>query len=238
MKPAGVDYLGLKQFKTGDYSGSNKGTKRKHAAVVGYTNNTRVRYNGYGSLKLEKKFLDFSAQVGIGNGYLLGGTGTLSLLNGCATGSTATTRTGREIKIKAIYINGSVSVQPTTSGSGYLRTIIFIDFQTNATTPTITDLLVNDAADSLSNLNNRKRFKIIMDQRDIIGGIVTGVGEPGTVIINRYVKCNYRTEFNGNSAGVVSDITKGSIYLLTYMGGNIITAGVVPIINTRVRFQD
>jgi len=53
-----------------------------------------------------------------------------------------------------------------------------------------------------------------------------------------YKKINKPVEFNTGSAGTVGDITTGSVYLLTWNNGALLTANPTERGNTRIRFAD
>lgn len=160
--------------------------------------------------------------------------GQLNLLNGVAQGTTATTRLGRRIVMRSLLIKGTVSLAATSAGASPLRVLVVYDSQTNATAPIATDILQVDAIDSPMNLSNSRRFKTLCD----IEIPCLGTGGPQAQSFTRYIKLNMNAEFNTGSAGTVGDIQTGSIYMLTYQQGNIITANPASLIYTRVRYSD
>jgi len=161
-------------------------------------------------------------------------TGVVTLLNGVAQGTTATTRLGRRITMKSLLIKGEVLLAPTSAGTAPLRFLVVYDMQTNATAPAATDVLVVDQLNSPMNLSNSRRFKTLCD----IEIPCIGTGGPQSVSFTRYVKLNHAVEFNTGSAGTVGDIQTGSVYMLSYQGGNIITTAPNANVYTRVRFTD
>lgn len=184
----------------------------------------------------EQKFLDTSITAG----YLLSGLGTLTLLNGLVTGTDENTRVGRQINIKSIQLRGLVASAPTTTGTGLIRTVVVLDSQPNAAAPTITDFLVSDSLTALNNLNNRKRFRTLHSEVLPIGGSATTQpgGTPTVQEISWYHKCDITTEYNAVDGGTISDITKNSIYMLTYQDGTLGVAQFLIQINARIRFTD
>jgi len=72
--------------------------------------------------------------------YVADTTGTVTLLNGVATGDDFTDRTGRKIVMKSIYIRGLVKFIDTSSGPTLCRLIIIYDNQTNGAAPVMTDM--------------------------------------------------------------------------------------------------
>lgn len=106
--------------------------------------------------------------------------------------------------------------------------------QANGAAPAATDVLALDQLNSPMNLSNSRRFKTICD----IEIPCIGTGGPQSVSFTRWVKLNHQVEFNTGNAGTVADISTGSVYLLSYQGGNIITAAPNANIYTRIRFTD
>jgi len=102
---------------------------------------------------------------------------TAALLNGVAIGSDFTQRIGRKIQMKSILFRGNVEVDPATTDvahGSFVRFMIVYDKQWNSQTVGVTlmsDVLQNIttgtgvATVSPMNLNNRDRFKVIMDKR-------------------------------------------------------------------------
>lgn len=161
-------------------------------------------------------------------------TGYLTLLNGCSQGTTATTRLGRRITMKSIYIRGNLQMAATTTGYCPVRILVVYDKQTNATAPSASDILVADAVNNVNNLSNSRRFVTLFDE--IIP--VIGSAGPQAAYVTLYKKLNHVVEFNAGSAGTVGDIQTGSIYSLIYAnnltGGATLLNGLV----CRIRFAD
>jgi len=188
----------------------------------------------------EKKFID--QDLAAGALYALAGTATITLLNNIQQGVDETNRIGRQINMKSIFLRGEVHVANTTVGQGAIRTIIVIDQEVPQSTGSgvvmaITDFLNVDALYSPNNLNNRKRFKVLMDEVMPLSGCTVSTGNPNTQIMNRYIKLNTTVEFNSNNAGTIADFTKNAVYLITYSSGLSVTA---PVSNlwVRTRFTD
>lgn len=162
-------------------------------------------------------------------------TGTLTLLNGCAQGTTATTRLGRRITMKSLYVRGFIQMAPTSTGNACFRILIVYDKQANATAPAATDILVADAFANLNNLSNSRRFVTLMDH---VTDAISATGEQ-SVHFELYKKLNKEVEFNAGSAGTVGDIQTGSVYALVYQsGGSITTATATNSIIARIRYSD
>jgi len=161
------------------------------------------------------------------------GAGTLSLLNGCVQGTTATTRLGRAITMKSLLIRSSGYAQATTAGSGAIRFMVVLDKQANATAPANTDILNTDDLPSPMNLSNGERFKVLFDK--VWNFQTANASSWGW---KKYIKLNERTTFNTGNGGGVGDIQTGALYSLSYQDGGIITAAPTMTTITRIRFAD
>lgn len=162
-------------------------------------------------------------------------TSLLYLLNGCAQGTTASTRLGRRIIMKSLFMKYVATMAATSTLSTALRFLVVYDKQTNATAPTVTDILLSDLFSSPMNLSNSRRFKVLVDK--IVPCI--GTAGPQSVAFNIYKKINLPVEFNTGSAGTVGDIQTGSVYILCQVSG--VNIGVAEPLNnmyTRIRFSD
>lgn len=182
----------------------------------------------------ELKNIDVSLTTGSNIFVPASTAGVVTLLNGVAQGTTATTRLGRRITMRSLFIKGDVSMAPTTTGAAPLRILIVYDMQTNATAPVATDVLTLDQINSPMNLSNSRRFKTLCD----IEIPCLGAQGPQAVQWSRYIKLNHAVEFNTGSAGTVGDIQTGSVYMLTYQNGGLLVANPTTLVYTRIRFSD
>lgn len=161
-------------------------------------------------------------------------TSTLTLLNGCAQGTTAATRLGRRIKMKSLYFRFISTLAPTSTQSCFGRVLIVYDKQSNATAPAATDVLLADSYGSGNNLSNSSRFVTLMDKA--IPCI--GTGGPQTIHFKKYIKLNHDVEFNTGSAGTIGDIQTGSVYCLVFFNATIGVAAATTTTFSRIRFVD
>lgn len=191
----------------------------------------------------------------------------LQLLNGCAQGTTLYTRIGQKIILSKLVLkiviqsvaNGAVL---QTNNPGQCRVMVVYDAQPNATALTGATLSTNLLKDNTSigspqSLDNRERFKVLIDKFHHFGTFsfpATGLfGPPAATTTattdnsNYYhgkFKKNLKLDeiFNGNTAGTIGDIQTGALYLLvgTSISNNIAAATVVAGISgySRVRFYD
>ena len=116
--------------------------------------------------------------------------------------------------------------------------MIFYDAQTNAAAPSVSDVLATTAYDASLNLNNRDRFKILMDKFVTHDAYTNGAGTQtvaggGTRVVKKYIRCNHDVVFGGTGA-TVGDIQSGSLIFL-YIGS---TATYAMDYNIRTRFID
>lgn len=161
-------------------------------------------------------------------------TGAITLLNGCAQGTTASTRLGRQIRLTSLYLRAAWAMAPTSTGSTPIRVMVVYDKQANATPPAATDVLVTDVLQNVNNLSNSRRFVTLLDH--VVPCI--GTAGPQSVSLVLYKKLNHMVEFNAGSAGTIGDIQSGSVYALIWNLGTIGVASLVGLVVTRIRFTD
>ena len=99
-------------------------------------------------------------------------TAAITLLNGVATGTDYTARIGRKIRMKSLYMRIQISPVDQVTSDTFVRLLIVYDMQSNGTAPAITDVLNTGSTVDHFNLNNRDRFKILMDKCIPIGANV------------------------------------------------------------------
>lgn len=136
-----------------------------------------------------------------------------------------------------------LDLQPTGTASipigDFIRVLVVYDTQTNATSPAVTDVLQGGAWNSPMNLSNRDRFKVLLDKRVTMGGVMysagalsTGMVQPRTV--RAYKKMNMEVIFGGTTSGIGS-IQTGGIFLILM---DEIGAVLGYTLYSRIRFQD
>ena len=110
----------------------------------------------------ELKFIDFTG----GNNPSASSSGFTAseLLNGITTGATATTRIGRKINLKSLYLRYTVGLTASSTGGCQFRILVVYDKQTNGNTATITDILLSDEFKAPNNLSYRDRFVVLADE--------------------------------------------------------------------------
>jgi len=157
------------------------------------------------------------------------------LLNGMARGDEIFERNGREVTMKSIQLTCQNNVTTGTGVDQTHRVLLVYDRQANGAALTAAQVLTAVNVFSPRNLENRRRFKILMDKKLTLNAS----GEPGSNRVwTYYRRLRHPITFNAGDAGTVADITTGSLYLVVV--GNAAagpTAGTTTV-NSRLRYQD
>jgi len=203
-----------------------------------------LRSGGYRPNRTEKKVADTAGA------YAVNTTGAMTLLAIPVLGSDMDMRIGRKIQLRSFYMRGRVVldnavnlVSAVNSPAQQLRCIIFIDLQPNGGAPLVTDLLKTAEPSSQLNLNNRDRFKVLIDKQYCFDPFLytsAGSTTTGRVIqnIKKYKKMNQEVVFNATNCGSIADINTGAFYML-WIGS--LAAGTndsVAFVTTRTRYDD
>lgn len=172
--------------------------------------------------------------------------GVLVHLNGLVPGTGASQRIGKKCHFRSLLLryNLGANAASGTAFQGYVRIMVFLDTQTNATAPTVAQLLETVGgvltASSPMNMDNRDRFKVLFDQG--VPMDQTAGSSSSTRFIKLFKKMNITTIYNNGTAGTVADITSGSIYLLSMaeQAGAGTAPGAFPRYDfiTRLRYDD
>lgn len=169
-------------------------------------------------------------------------TASIKLLNPCAQGTTSVTRAGRRITMSSLDYRFQASLAATTAGSSPVRILIVYDKQPNGALAAVTDIVAVNTIDSPMNLNNARRFKVLVD--DCISDGLSDKG-PGALYTKGWrdftakgTKRGLEVEFKDTSAGDITDITTGALISLVWQNGNLITAAPTNDLYTRIRFID
>lgn len=206
---------------------------------------------GYRMNPHELKVADFAAVQG--SVLTFSTAGTFQLLAAPIQGTGFDNRIGRKITNKSLYIKGYIQTEASQTNdlidvpAQHGRMIVFVDFQPNGAAPATTDLL--KTADSVSqlNLNNRDRFKILVDKEFVFDpyGFNTATNVSYLSCVNqiryfkKYKRLNIETIFNGTNGGTVADITTGAIYVF-FISNTALSAGlnVFATFTSRIRYSD
>lgn len=180
----------------------------------------------------EKKVIDTDPAT-----YNVSTTGTVTLINGVATGSDFTDRTGRKIMMRSVYLKGFLEPEDGLVNNSLARVMLVYDMQSNGAAPSITDILKSATSLAQLNMNNRDRFRIVMDKVFPMGGLTAAFSQSPTVhALKKFKKCYYETVFSGTTSGIAS-IATGSLFLVT-IGNQAAGTGSTLTASVRVRFND
>lgn len=227
----------LGKRKVGSYF-ANKKIKK----VTSYGQGKFLRNQGHTQIRMgkgpERKVIDTAAAS-----YACDTTGSVTFINGAAQGTDFNQCLGRKYENVAVQIEGTVGPVDGTTGNNKCRVMIIYDEQPNAALPAITDILTASTSAAFMNLNNRDRFKILMDENFTIGGIDTTATQsyamsPTVMNISRYIKCNLPTIRNGAATtAAITNYVTGTLLLVT-IGSQPAASGATLVAATRVRFVD
>lgn len=191
----------------------------------------RVIQHGYpsGPMRVEYKNID------VGQTIATDTTGAVVLLNGCARGDDINNRIGRKTMMRSLQLTVVSLVTAGTGVDQFHRVLVVYDRQTNATALTGAQVLSTFGTTAFKNLENRSRFKILMDKTIHLNAS----NEPGSEKIwKKYFRFNLPVTYNSGDDGTVADITTGSLYCLI-VGNKVAgaTAGTTGLYS-RIRYND
>jgi len=215
--------------------------KRRRSSAGNFQANKRPRFTRTpkgGRLfdNTEKKNIDSTSGMIVFNTT----AAQLLLCNAVDDGTLATQRVGRRITMTSLEYRFAGAMATATTGSSPIRLTIVYDRQPNGVLPTAVQAFAADSIYTQMNLNNSKRFKVLVDE--LIPGI--GTAGPQTFIIKGFRdftgkgrKPGLPAEFQ-SSNGDITDITTGAIVAFVWQIGGLLTASPVDLLWTRVRFTD
>lgn len=153
-------------------------------------------------------------------------------INALKQGSDINQRIGRKVRFHSLYMRAScyqsisapsgTGSAATNYGDQSCRIIIFVDKQSNASVPLVTDLLqtydLNSAKTvnylSAVNLSNAARFHIILDKQLHVSSFGPTYQQGNAVETKVYKRLNLATQFNEASNGSYADIQSGALWIL------------------------
>lgn len=190
--------------------------------------------------------------IGIGGGTPNGGWPLI--------GAGIFNRIGNRITLKSLHIVGQVALS-ANAGAGvneYLRIMVVYDKMPNGTQPAYADIIADQdnlgvlvsSSWSNSRIDNRDRFKILMDDRVDIpsnsstSGVISGAQEAvldykNECNVNRFIRLNdMETMFKASVNGALGDVAVGNIWIVTV--GNVVAGseGFKFVFNSRIRYTD
>ncbi len=141
-----------------------------------------------------------------------------------AEGDNQSQRHGRRIQIKSVSWRGIVLIPSTGivgDASDTVRLMLVKDNSANGALPSVLDVLASANWESYTNLENKSRFRILMDKHIAIssGGVEVNTSITRTLPYEKffkvYKKMDVTIEYNDTaSTGVISTINTNNIILL------------------------
>lgn len=192
-----------------------------------------------GLLNVEFKFKDLT-----GSTLVIGNTTATAqyiLLNGLSRGTNANERVGRTIKVKSIQMYATIRLNdacaPGTENNVRVALIYMRD--TDGLTPTYSggtyrSIYINDTVNAMRDLTNRDKFVVLRTWQIALNA--EGVKSRN---IKYYRKFNLKTVYSATTAGDVSDISKGSFWLVVIGDTNLANPDETWLnYNARMRYID
>lgn len=178
-------------------------------------------------------------------------TGTLTLLNGIATGDQQFNRTGAEIQSTSIQIRGWLLSNSLEETGLVYRMIIFWDRQANGAAPTVVStgvgtpglLFANSGGESVNlpfMYETNDRFRVLYDKRfvinprlvgNVVAGDTTAVGAM-RLPFKKKIKLNRRVKYDDIN-GIIDDINTNSLWV-TFLSND--QADNLPTVTFNARF--
>lgn len=167
-------------------------------------------------------------------------TGTLTLLNGVATGTDYNQRIGRSIFMTELELR--LAYEPDTAASATagdtIRTLVVYDMQASGAAPTTAAILQSADYTEPYQVNSRDRFLILYDDAVPLSAYTytagaLSAGDPAMYFSDESIPLSCTTTYSGTGA-TISSITTGSLYLLQISAKGVWKSNV----NSRVIFFD
>lgn len=180
-----------------------------------------------------------------GANYAMDTTGTITLLNVVAQGTSVNQRVGKKIMMKGLQCRGNLTTG-TTAVVNDVAYLIVYDKRPTGTLPAITDVLVAATPTAMNNDANSGRFQILkrLDQVLIGNGSLTGavanaLTEKTSLDADWYLDLKKKeVVYKAAGTGVMADIEQGALYLITVGGTAAGTAAANAALAFRFRFYD
>lgn len=214
-----------------------RGMRQRPLALVPAPVATRGFFGTRSVMRKEMKSVDTAV-----NTYVADTTGTVTLIGGVASGDDINTRDGRKIVMRSVHIRGFLAPVDTDTTSAHCRVLVVYDSQPNgAAISTVANILSAATSLSFNNLDNRSRYKVLIDKAYTIGGDSIAAnqvrtGSPSVHTIEERRTFKLPSIYNTTTA-VITAISTGALLLVT-IGSNGVGAGGVFALACRMRFQD
>lgn len=195
-----------------------------------------------GAIKKSKKKMDELKYVDIASAtYVADTTGTVTLLNGIATGDDNTTRDGRQVTIKSVQVRGLVQQTDQITANTRARIILVWDNAANGALASVTDILTAANSASFPKVDNAYRFTILLDKSFAVAGNNNTATQAyssgqGVYCVDLYKSLGVITQYGGSTNGIAS-IQNGALLMVT-VGDTTSLNGATFQVATRVRFTE
>lgn len=231
-------------------SGPAKKRGKAKSFIPGVTRKTGVygRFNKGGGATAELKWYDNQVGEKLGGTFADERWGTIDhtgsdfttfganrrSLTTIAIGNTESTRIGRQIVVKKIHIRGVLQMDRESTGSTMLdpevgtrrcRYIIYLDKQTNGVAATVLDILQVASINSLLNLNNSGRFRILKDKTLTFNAMESEGGSTYTPVQKTFKfdkNCNIDIHYStdGGTSGAIAEHRSNNIGIFFIADGH------------------
>lgn len=176
------------------------------------------------------------------------------LLNGVAAGTDFYNRVGRKVQGKSLFFNANIrAASGTLASNEYLRTLIVYDNAPNQAAATYADVVkavsnngtVSSNSRDCLNLDNRDRFKVLMDKRHTPNyntiaspGCLSGMYGDQDIKISEYIDLKGCDVIFDSATATIADITTGAILLFVQKTGDDATMVFTLTYTSRFRYTD
>lgn len=133
------------------------------------------------------------------------GTWSFSALGLLATGNTTASRVGNQIKFVSHNMNIRIVMNASASDT-FVRIVLFLDKQPNGALPGATSVFNTDTIDSFVNINNGRRFVMMMNK---VYNVSTG--SKTTLFIQKWMKYQFKTRYAGTTAAITDLATNSCV---------------------------
>lgn len=165
-------------------------------------------------------------------------TGSITLLNGLAPGSSASQRIGMKVTIRSLEIHMTHQVTAATGVDQSHRFLIVQDSQSNGVGPAaLTDFLTTNTTLAPRNLANRRRFRFLLDKSFYL----SSSAESGSGGVHKFylkLRTPIVTEFNSGVAGTIADIVTNSLHFVAVGDVAAGAAAGSAAVYCRIRYTD
>lgn len=220
--------------------------KRKMVPAAGFTPTKIRKYSNTAAVQRmrfsrtafrsgqENNYVDLAAAV-----YAIDTTGSVTLINTVAQGTSVNQRVGKKYFMKSVQIRGTMY----NNTAGVLNNAVCLlvyDKKPTGSLPAITDILVSASPTAFNNDNNTDRFRILRRWDEVLIGApsaTTGT-EASAKNFDAYVKLNKPVICKAAGTGAIADIEEGALYFVTCGTNAAGTSAAATACGFRVRFSD